>query len=234
MGAFAQVLVKDDFYKKYNKFITMNSSIRGPFFPLWSTQCWTDAYLNKVTDKVKVCRIPVGVIWSARWHFETAGRNDTRMPATRTCPKYDLGHRSHRHGNPPLPQPRTCRKIQERTSTPRQWKPGSTMADTGYQFLSRRILERRCCGGICNTTYTLCRVRDRCDDDGLPLDAGIRENLCCLVEWGCSWSWPLLWHGYSSIRYDFPKDKSGKRSGHSRENDGLDWREEILELRFLW
>lgn len=54
LGAFAEVLLKDDLYKKYKKFITMNASIRGPFLPYWSTGCWSDMYLNRVTDKVKV------------------------------------------------------------------------------------------------------------------------------------------------------------------------------------
>jgi hypothetical protein len=54
MGACAEVLVKDDLYKKYNRFITMNASIRGPFFPSWSTLCWSDTLLDKITDNVKV------------------------------------------------------------------------------------------------------------------------------------------------------------------------------------
>lgn len=61
MGAFAEVLVKDDLYKKYSRFITMNASIRGPFLPYWATGCWSDMFLSRVTDEVKVhslCPIP--------------------------------------------------------------------------------------------------------------------------------------------------------------------------------
>jgi hypothetical protein len=54
MGAYASVLVKDDLYKQYKRFIMMNASIRGPFIPYWSNGCWSDMYLNKVTDSVKV------------------------------------------------------------------------------------------------------------------------------------------------------------------------------------
>lgn len=54
LGAFAEVLTKDDLYKKYNKFITLNASVRGPFLPYWATGCWSDMFLSKVTDKVKV------------------------------------------------------------------------------------------------------------------------------------------------------------------------------------
>ncbi|KAL2068368.1 hypothetical protein VTL71DRAFT_16466 [Oculimacula yallundae] len=54
LGAFAEVLLKDDLYKKYKRFITMNASIRGPFVPYWSEGCWTDMFLNKITDEVKL------------------------------------------------------------------------------------------------------------------------------------------------------------------------------------
>jgi hypothetical protein len=40
--------------ERYKRFILMNASIRGPFVPLWSKSCWSDAYLNKVTEKIKV------------------------------------------------------------------------------------------------------------------------------------------------------------------------------------
>jgi hypothetical protein len=43
--------------EKYSRFILMNASIRGPFVPPWSDSCWSDAYLSKVTPKVKVCRL---------------------------------------------------------------------------------------------------------------------------------------------------------------------------------
>lgn len=42
----------------YKRFILMNASIRGPFVPHWSKECWSDAYLDKVTDKVKVRPTP--------------------------------------------------------------------------------------------------------------------------------------------------------------------------------
>lgn len=57
IGAHGEVLRQDDLWKKYKRFITMNASVRGPFIPTWSKDCWTDAFLNKITDKVKVrCR----------------------------------------------------------------------------------------------------------------------------------------------------------------------------------
>lgn len=54
LGAHAEVLTKDDFYKSYQRYILMNASIRGPFLPAWATGCWSDMYLGKITDKVKV------------------------------------------------------------------------------------------------------------------------------------------------------------------------------------
>lgn len=55
MGAMAEILLKDDLYKKYQRFVTLNASVRGPFFPAYSNSCWSDVYLSKITDKVKVC-----------------------------------------------------------------------------------------------------------------------------------------------------------------------------------
>ncbi|KAI3401043.1 hypothetical protein diail_752 [Diaporthe ilicicola] len=54
IGAMGEVLRQDDLWKKYKRFITMNASIRGPFFPVHSPSCWTDTFLNRINDKVKL------------------------------------------------------------------------------------------------------------------------------------------------------------------------------------
>ncbi|KAI2466222.1 hypothetical protein F4781DRAFT_358423 [Annulohypoxylon bovei var. microspora] len=54
LGAFGEVLKEGDLWKKYKRFITMNASLRGPFLPYWSKKCWSDAYLERVTDDVKL------------------------------------------------------------------------------------------------------------------------------------------------------------------------------------
>lgn len=54
MGAVGEVMQNDGLWKNYKKFISINASIRGPFIPYWADACWTDLYLNKVTDVVKV------------------------------------------------------------------------------------------------------------------------------------------------------------------------------------
>ncbi|KAJ0366761.1 hypothetical protein COL154_003641 [Colletotrichum chrysophilum] len=53
LGAYGEILREGDLYKKYKRFITLNASIRGPFLPHWAQACWSDLYLDRVTDKVK-------------------------------------------------------------------------------------------------------------------------------------------------------------------------------------
>ncbi|KAK6496265.1 hypothetical protein TWF481_002290 [Arthrobotrys musiformis] len=56
LGSHAEVLTANNstLIKKYNRFIMMNGSIRGPFMPSWSTECWSDAYLSKITETNKL------------------------------------------------------------------------------------------------------------------------------------------------------------------------------------
>jgi hypothetical protein len=56
LGSHAEVLLKDDLWRRYNKFILMNASVRGPFMPTWADGlCWTERLLSKITQEVKVC-----------------------------------------------------------------------------------------------------------------------------------------------------------------------------------
>ena len=60
LGAHAEVLTKEQengraLKDMYKRFILMNASIRGPFVPHWSKECWSDAYLGRLNEKVKVC-----------------------------------------------------------------------------------------------------------------------------------------------------------------------------------
>lgn len=59
LGAYAEVLTRDDLYKGYKKFVMLNASIRGPFIPYWAEACWTDMYLKKITSEVKVGSIHI-------------------------------------------------------------------------------------------------------------------------------------------------------------------------------
>ena len=56
LGAYAEVLKSNNsaFIKQHKRFIMINASIRGPFVPFWSRDCWSDAYLGKLSDEVKL------------------------------------------------------------------------------------------------------------------------------------------------------------------------------------
>lgn len=55
LGGMGEVLKADDLWKKYKRFITMNASLRGPFYPAWVEHgCWSDRFLERITDTVKV------------------------------------------------------------------------------------------------------------------------------------------------------------------------------------
>lgn len=58
IGAHGEVLRMDDLWKGYKRFILMNASVRGPFLPTYVPSCWMDAFLGKITDKVKVSKRP--------------------------------------------------------------------------------------------------------------------------------------------------------------------------------
>ncbi|KAF3906015.1 hypothetical protein ABW21_db0205255 [Orbilia brochopaga] len=68
LGAYGSVLTSNNSYlvNNHKKFILLNASIRGPFLPTWSSDCWSEAYLSKVTDTNKLvgmsfnCRAPGG------------------------------------------------------------------------------------------------------------------------------------------------------------------------------
>lgn len=61
LGTIGEVLMKDGLWKNYKRFITLNASIRGPFFPVYaSSSCWTDVFLDRVNEKVKVRKFPAG------------------------------------------------------------------------------------------------------------------------------------------------------------------------------
>jgi hypothetical protein len=55
LGTVGEVLMKDNLWKGYKRFITLNASIRGPFFPTYASKsCWSDVFLDRITEKVKV------------------------------------------------------------------------------------------------------------------------------------------------------------------------------------
>ncbi|KAF3919052.1 hypothetical protein ABW21_db0202408 [Orbilia brochopaga] len=69
LGAYREVLTADDgaLMRRYTRFIMMNASIRGPFLPVWSRECWSDVYLDKITDTTKL----VGMTYNCNPYFGT-------------------------------------------------------------------------------------------------------------------------------------------------------------------
>jgi hypothetical protein len=78
-----QKLLKD----RYKRYILMNASIRGPFVPTWSSSCWSDAYLNKLTSKIKLvgmsynCHTNRGHVQSMIWATDSEGLGIILTPA---------------------------------------------------------------------------------------------------------------------------------------------------------
>jgi len=54
LGAHKEVVTRYNLDSKYQKFILLNGSVRGPFMPNWSTDCWTDAFTRRLNDTVKL------------------------------------------------------------------------------------------------------------------------------------------------------------------------------------
>lgn len=59
MGAHGEVLRQDGLWRRYRRFVLMNASVRGPFRPTYAAGCWMDAFLGRLTDRVKVCTVPM-------------------------------------------------------------------------------------------------------------------------------------------------------------------------------
>jgi hypothetical protein len=65
LGTFGVVLQQNEgaLMKKYKRFILMNSSVRGPFFPNWArlakTACWTNQMFAPLSDTTKLVGLTV-------------------------------------------------------------------------------------------------------------------------------------------------------------------------------
>lgn len=53
LGAYAEVLKTDSsaLLRAHGKFVLINASLRGPFVPFWSQECWSDAYLRLIDTR---------------------------------------------------------------------------------------------------------------------------------------------------------------------------------------
>ncbi|KAH8900804.1 hypothetical protein GQ53DRAFT_130926 [Thozetella sp. PMI_491] len=54
LGSFGDVLRQGDRWKNYKHFVTMNASVRGPFFPNFMKPCWTDMLAGRINDGIKL------------------------------------------------------------------------------------------------------------------------------------------------------------------------------------
>ncbi|RYP21193.1 hypothetical protein DL765_002332 [Monosporascus sp. GIB2] len=78
LGSHGEVLRKDGLWKGYDRFILLNASVRGPFVPYWSGACWSDVYLDRVTEKAKLVGMTVNCrpqmhVQSMVWATDSAG-----------------------------------------------------------------------------------------------------------------------------------------------------------------
>jgi lipopolysaccharide biosynthesis protein len=53
-GGWSEALLTDNLYKKYDKFIFVNSSVVGPFIPIYYKNKWTDIYINGLENNIKL------------------------------------------------------------------------------------------------------------------------------------------------------------------------------------
>lgn len=56
LGGYHEVLESNATLRTaYKRFIMLNASIRGPFFPAWADNvCWSDAYFEKLSDRTRM------------------------------------------------------------------------------------------------------------------------------------------------------------------------------------
>jgi hypothetical protein len=56
LGAYGEVLNANnaELVKQYKRFIMINASLRGPFFPSWAHNCWSDTYLAPISSRTKL------------------------------------------------------------------------------------------------------------------------------------------------------------------------------------
>jgi hypothetical protein len=95
IGAYAEVLTKDNLYKGYKRFIMLNASIRGPFLPYWAKGCWSDMYLGRITDEVKLVGMtancwPTFHVQSMIWATDIHGLNALLFPTKEALAAYAL------------------------------------------------------------------------------------------------------------------------------------------------
>ncbi|KAL1858187.1 hypothetical protein Daus18300_010069 [Diaporthe australafricana] len=94
LGSHGEVLLKDDLWRRYSRFILMNASVRGPFLPTWADGlCWTERLLSKITYDVKLVGTslncwPTPHVQSMVWATDSEGLSLLLHPPP-TSPRHD-------------------------------------------------------------------------------------------------------------------------------------------------
>ncbi|KAH8900456.1 hypothetical protein GQ53DRAFT_740549 [Thozetella sp. PMI_491] len=94
LGSHAEVLTRDDVWRRYKRFILMNASVRGPFMPTWAdNHCWSESLLARVTDEVKLAGLsincwPTPHVQSMVWATDQEGLSLLLNPPA-TSPRHD-------------------------------------------------------------------------------------------------------------------------------------------------
>jgi len=70
-GAWSECLAKNDMYKNYENFIFVNSSVIGPFLPVYFSGRWTDIYINGLKNNVKLFGSTINAIGDSRGVFHS-------------------------------------------------------------------------------------------------------------------------------------------------------------------
>lgn len=66
LGAYHEVLSANETLTNYKRFIMLNASVRGPFFPSWANHiCWSDAFFDKLDSHVKA----VGITYNCAQNY---------------------------------------------------------------------------------------------------------------------------------------------------------------------
>lgn len=60
-GAWSYCIFKEDLIDKYDYFIFINSSVKGPYLPLWhKSKLWTDLFISNINETVKLFGTSIG------------------------------------------------------------------------------------------------------------------------------------------------------------------------------
>ncbi|PMD14811.1 hypothetical protein NA56DRAFT_734646 [Hyaloscypha hepaticicola] len=86
------------------KFIILNASLRGPFMPSWSGDCWMNMYLRKLTEEVKLVGMtancwPTFHVQSMIWATDSIGLSTLLFPPQHALDYLDQNPIPYRYSN---------------------------------------------------------------------------------------------------------------------------------------